>query len=262
MTLQGAIVDLDGTVYVGGDVVAGVPAALDRLRDAGLDPLFFSNNPVKDGQEYVEYLRERGVDARDGEACSSGVVTTAHLREHHADDPILCIGDDGFRDQLLDAGLTLTDDPEESAVLVASWTDEFGYEDMRRALVAVDDGTPFFGTDPDRTFQVAEETVVPGSGAIVGSIAAAVGRDPDAVFGKPSAAARAFALDRLGVSPEECLVVGDRLDTDIELGAQAGMTTVLVLSGVTDRGDIQTSPHRPDYVLEDLGDIDEVLADL
>jgi len=83
--------------------------------------------------------------------------------------------------------------------------------------------------------------------------------DPDAVLGKPSATARELVLDVLGHPPEECLVVGDRLDTDIALGDDAGMATALVLTGVTDRNGVADSPYEPDYVLDDLGDLHEVL---
>ncbi|PSP28112.1 HAD family hydrolase [Halobacteriales archaeon QH_2_65_14] len=229
--MRGAIVDLDGTVYRGGSLLPGAAEGVERLRNAGLDVLFFSNNPIEDGTAYAASLTELGIPVSPAEACSAGVVTAAYLREHRAD------------------------------VLVASWTPEFDYDDMQAALDAVDEGTAFLGTDPDRTFPT-EDGFVPGSGAITGAVAAVVGRDPDAVLGKPSDAALEFALDRLGAPPEECLVVGDRLDTDLAMGDRAGMTTVLVLTGVADREDLADSDVRPDYVIDRLGDVGSVLDDL
>jgi 4-nitrophenyl phosphatase len=105
-------------------------------------------------------------------------------------------------------------------------------------------------------------TVVPGSGAIIGSMAAVVGEQPDAILGKPSDTARDAALDRLGVDAEECLIVGDRLDTDLQMGERAGMTTVLVLSGVADRADIARSEIKPDYVIDSLGQIETILKQI
>ena len=262
MTVSGAIIDLDGTVYVGGSVVDGVPAGIEALRTAGLDLLFFSNNPVLDAEAYVQRLRNLGVDAREGETISSGEITAETLRERHADEPVLCIGSDGLREQLREVGLDLTDDPEECDVLVASWTAEFDYEDMRRALAAADDETPFYGTDPDRTFQSGEDQLLPGSGAVIGAVGSVLDREPDAIFGKPSAAARDRAVERLGVPADDCLIVGDRLDTDLEMGFRSGMTTVLVLSGVTDREQLADSGLDPDYVIDNLGAIDRVLDDL
>lgn len=259
MAFHGAIVDLDGTVYRGDELVDGAQAGIDALRAAGVDVVFFSNNPLKSGTACLDRLSNLGLDVADLQACSSGVVTTEYLVENHAADRIFCIGDGNLRDQFLAADLPLTDDPENAEVLVASWTDEFDYDDMRDALAAADDGTPFLGTDPDRTFPMPGGREVPGSGAIVGAIAATIGREPDAVLGKPSPAAREAALSRLGVSAEDCLIVGDRLDTDLRMGEDAGMTTVLVLSGVADREDIVDSDVRPDYVIDSLGDIQTVL---
>jgi HAD superfamily hydrolase (TIGR01450 family) len=259
MTLAGAIVDLDGTVYRGDSPLPGASEGIDRLRAAGLDLCFLSNNPTRDGAAYVDRLRAMGIDARPGEACSAGVATTTYLREHHAEDPVLLVGVSGLAEQCRDAGIELTDDPERAAVLVGSWDPDFGYDDMVTALRAVDDDTAFLGTDPDRTFPRPDGGEVPGSGAVVGALARTVGREPDAILGKPSETARSLALDSLGVPAEACLVVGDRLDTDLAMGARAGMTTVLVLSGVTDREDVADAEVDPDHVIEGLGEVGTVL---
>lgn len=259
--MEAAIVDLDGTVYRSEQLLPGAADGIELLREAGLDTLFFSNNPIKDGQAYAATLSELGIDATPEEACSAGVVTTEYLQRHHATDSIFSISAEGLTEQFEAAGLTVTDDPDACDVLVASWTPAFDYGDMEDALAAVDESTPFLGTDPDRIVPGADGPH-PGSGAIIGSVAAVVGRDPDQVLGKPSAAARKIALDRLGVAPEECLVIGDRLDTDLALGAEAGMTTVLVLTGVTDRSDLEKSEIQPDYVVDSLGDIGPVLGPL
>ncbi|PSP39291.1 HAD family hydrolase [Halobacteriales archaeon QH_2_66_30] len=248
MTLRGAIVDLDGTVYRGGDLVDGAATGIDALRAAGADVLFFSNNPLKDGDAYLDHLAGLGLDVDGMQACSAGVVTTEYLQAHHADEEILLIGDDGLREQLRAADLLLTTDPDQCDVLVASWTESFDYGDMQTALDAVGPDTVFLGSDPDRTFPMEDGGLVPGSGAIIGAVAAVVGRDPDAILGKPSEAALSAALDRL--------------DTDLRMGDRAGMTTVLTLSGVTDRADIADSDIEPDFIIETLGDVDAVLAEL
>lgn len=260
--MAGAIIDLDGTVYRGGALLPGAVEGVDTLRDAGFEILFCSNNPIKNGTQYVETLSDHGIAVSPGEACSAGVLTTAYLQDNHADDDILCIGTDGLRDQFRDADLQLTTDPEECDVLVASWTPTFDYGDMQDALDAVDETTTFLGTDPDRTFPMDDGRVVPGSGAVIRSVAAVVGRDPDAYLGKPSEIALEFALDKLGEPAEECLIVGDRLDTDLAMGDRAGMTTVLVLTGVSDRADVSESAIEPDYVIDGLGDIGDVLDSL
>ena len=258
MTFAGAIVDLDGTVYRGDDLLPGTAGGIDRLRTAGLDLLFFSNNPTESGEAYVDRLRRLGLDARAGEACSAGDVTTEYLLETHSEDAVMLVGSPGLREQFREAGLSLTGDPAATDVLVGSWTDEFGYDDMLVALRAVDEETTFLGTDPDRTVP-ARAGLIPGSGAVVGALSATLGRDPDAMLGKPSETALGFALERLGVDPAACLVVGDRLETDIALGERAGMTTVLVRSGVTGDAELAASDIDPDYVLDGLADIGTVL---
>ena len=258
MRLSGAIVDLDGTVYRGTELLPGAARGIDALRAAGLDVLFFSNNPTKGGEEYAADLAQLGIDVSPERVCSAGTASARYLCSHHQTDEILVIGSDGLRTQLRQVGLTLTTDPDAADVVLVSWTDAFGYEDLQTALDAGD--VPFYGTDPDRIVPT-ESGIAPGSGAIVDAVAATIDRAPDTILGKPSPVARQLALDRLGVSSEECLVVGDRLDTDLALGAQAGMTTVLVLSGVTDRDAIGDAPVDPDYVLAGLGEIKRVLED-
>jgi len=132
---------------------------------------------------------------------------------------------------------------------------------MDAALQAVDDATVFLGTDPDRTFPREDDREEPGSGAIVGALAATVGRDPDAMLGKPSEFMAERVTARLGVDPAACLVVGDRLSTDLLMGDRVGMTTVLVLSGVSDKDDIAASEVDPDHIVDSLADIETVLAE-
>jgi HAD superfamily hydrolase (TIGR01450 family) len=259
MPFRGAIVDLDGTVYRSRELLPGAAAGVERLRRAGCDRLFFSNNPTRTGASYADLLRDHGIDVADDEALSAGEVTTDYLVREHAGEAVLLIGSDGLREQLAAAGVALTEDPHAADVLLASWTSAFDYEDMRTALAAVDESTVFLGTDPDRTWPAADDQVIPGSGAIIRAIAGVVDRDPDAVLGKPSAPALQAARERLGNPLADCLVVGDRPDTDLALGERAGMTTVLVLSGTTDRDDLTGAAIQPDHVIADLGEIGRVL---
>ena len=255
--LSGAIVDLDGTVYRGDSLLPGAAEGIATLRQAGLSVAFFSNDPRKNGSQYAAALAQLGIEAAPAAIYSAGVVTTRVLRRDHPDDQLFVIGADGLKTQLREAGLALTTDPDAADVLLVSWTDEFAYADLQAALAVGD--VPFYGTDPDRIVPT-ENGIAPGSGAIVDAVAATIGREPDAVFGKPSAAARKAVLDQLGLPPEDCLVVGDRPDTDLLLGAEVGMTTVLVLSGVTDRSALAASPLDPDYVLANLGEIETVVS--
>ena len=262
MTVSGAIVDLDGTVYHGDTLLPGAASAIDALRERGLTLCFFSNNPIHDGSEYVERLRGLGVDAREGEACSSGVVTREYLDGTHAGDDVFVIGSDPLRSMVEGTAARLVEDPAETDVLLASWTDGFHYRDMVDALRAVDEGTAFLGTDPDRTFPGEDGDPVPGSGAVINAVAGVIEREPDRILGKPSEIAVQAALERLDCPPSECLVVGDRLETDIAMGERNGMTTVLVRTGVSNERALERSAVTPDHVIDSLADIEGVLASL
>lgn len=257
---RGVVLDLDGTVYRGGSPIAGAPAAIERLRERGLNVLFFSNNPTKTRGDYVARLREMGIDATETEVLSAGTVTTGYLRENHAEDRTYLVGAPGLREQLAAADLPLTDDTDAADVLVTSWTDAFDYRQMTDAYRAGKDGATFIGTDPDRLVPASGDRMVPGSGAITNAVAGVLERDPDRVLGKPSPEAVGMAGEALGVPLAECLVVGDRLNTDLALGDRAGMTTVLVRTGVATDAHVAASDVTPDYVLDSLADIDTVLG--
>lgn len=258
MQYEGAVLDLDGTIYRGDEPVPGAATAVERLREAGLGVLFFSNNPTKSGDAYVERLASFGIDARPSEVLSSGTVTTRYLLENHDDDAVFVVGSDGLRRQFEAADVDLVADATAADVLVVSWDRDFDYDDMLAGYRALEAGATFYGTDPDLLVPSANG-LVPGSGAIVNAVGGAADAEPEAVFGKPSATARRAAFDALDAPPERCLVVGDRLDTDVALGERAGATSVLVRSGVATDADVAVSPVEPDYVLDSLADVESLL---
>ena len=259
MEFSGAVLDVDGTVVRGNEPIPGAPTGYRRIREAGIETLFVSNNPTKAPPAYVDRLGAAGYDVDAEHVFTAGAVTTRYLREHHAADDLFCIADSGVVDQLDAAGLATTDDVDAADVLVASIDREFDYDDLCAALWALERDIPFIGTDPDVVIP-APERDVPGSGAVINAIAGVAEREPDAVLGKPSDTAIEMVRERLPYPPEECLVVGDRLDTDIALGERAGMTTVLVRSGVTDDDALAASDISPDHVLDDLGGIDRIIG--
>lgn len=258
MEYRGAIVDLDGTVYRGDSLVPGSRAAIERLRDRGLDLLFVTNNPTRTREAYVERLAGMGLEVSREEVLSAGTVTTEFLAEHHGDDDLFVVGSDGLREQFAAADLVAVDDPDSADVVVTSHDYRFDYDDMTRAVWALDAADTFVGTDPDRTYPGRDDRDYPGSGAITHAVAAAAERDPDRELGKPAPETLDIALDHLGHDPDECFVVGDRANTDVALGESAGMTTVLVLTGTTRRRDLPVSPE-PDHVIDALSEIDAVL---
>lgn len=282
MDVRGVIFDVDGTLVRGEEPIAGAEAGLTAVERAGLRRLFVSNNPTKLPSAYERRLGRAGVAVDVDEVITAGTVTTTYLTEHHAEDEIAVVGESGLIELLRSAGLSVSRiDPQgatgESStdghdagprgdggvtpdVLVASVDREFHYETLRECLwLLEDDAVTFLGTDPDIVIPAAEGDI-PGSGAVIDAIANVAGREPETVFGKPSDAARRMALDRLGLPAEDVLVVGDRLDTDIALGESVGMTTALVRTGVTDEAELAASPIEPDYVLDTLAELPDLLT--
>ncbi|MFB6084761.1 MAG: HAD-IIA family hydrolase [Halorientalis sp.] len=261
MTYRGVVLDLDGTVYRGNELLPGAAETVDAIRTRDISLCCCSNNPTKTRAEYVDRLAGMGVEIDESEVLSAGTVTTDYLADEHVGENCFLIGSPGLREQLVAAGVTLTDDPSAADVLVASWDRGFDYDDMTDGLRALEDPTTtFVGSDPDRTVPASGGRSVPGSGAIIGAVAAVADRDPDRVMGKPSPEAIDAVGEVLGVSPGECLLVGDRLNTDIAMGERAGMTTALVLTGAADRDDVADADVTPDHVLDSIGDVPELLG--
>ena len=260
MTLRAALIDIDGTVVRGDTLLPGAVDGVTILRKAGFDLLFLSNNPTKTSAGYAAHLRKLGLDVTDDEVLTSADATADHLARERPDERLFVIGSDPLLGLFEERDLTVVDDPDEADAVVASFDSGFDYADLTAALWAIDGGADLLGTDPDRSVPAAGGRLVPGSGAILRAVAAAAEREPDRVLGKPSQATVDLALSRLGVDATECLMIGDRLTTDIRMGERAGMVTVLVLTGVTDRADLDDAAVTPDHVLASLGKIDQVLS--
>lgn len=259
MSHDGVVLDVDGTLIRGSEPIPGAVDAVERLREAGLAPAFVSNNPIQTRQAYADRLAGYGFSLDRSELITAGSVTAEVLAREHGAERLYVVGEDGLEEQLRAADLELVEDHAEADVLVASIDREFSYDELTTALWALSDPeVRFVGTDPDRTIPT-EDREVPGSGAIINAIAGVTGREPDAMMGKPAPSAVETIERTLELSAEDCLIVGDRLDTDIAMGERAGMTTVLVRTGVTDERALAESELEPDHVLDSVADVDSVL---
>lgn len=261
---DGVVFDVDGTLLRGTAAIPGAPAAVQRVRDAGASVVFVTNNPTRTPGSYVEKLAEAGIQASVDEVVTSGTTTAAFLQRNYHGEPAFVVGEDGLVSQVADAGIDVREDPTRARGVVASIDRGFTYDQLTDALRAFETDVDWFvGTDPDRTIPTTDG-LVPGSGAIVESIAAVAERRPDVVLGKPHAFTRALVFERLGCDPGDVLVVGDRLDTDVAFGRRAGATTVLVQTGIDDYerpppGDPESDRREadvvPDHVCSDVTSI-------
>ncbi|ELY43477.1 HAD-IIA family hydrolase [Natronorubrum sulfidifaciens] len=255
---EAAILDVDGTIVRGEELLPNVTDGLYALEDAGIDRLLFSNNPTRGSDHYGSKLEPYGIEIDPDTVLTSATVSAAYLATNHPDERVYLVGSDRLEAILSEAAIEVTDDPDGADVVLGSFDTDFSYGSLWDALCALEDDVPFYGTDPDATIPV-DDGEIPGTGAILAAMEAVAGREPDAILGKPSSIAATAAMDRLGVAPERTLVVGDRLDTDIALGSRAGMTTALVQTGVTDQATLESATIQPDYVLESLADVETLL---
>ncbi|MFP8955274.1 HAD-IIA family hydrolase [Natrialbaceae archaeon A-CW3] len=253
------ILDVDGTIVRGERLIPGAVEGLTAIRDADCDRLLFSNNPTRGAAHYGERLSAHDITVDPHYVLTSATVSAEYLARTHPDDTLFLVGEPRLRHVLEGASLSVTDEPAGADVVVGSIDRDLTYDDLQRALVALEAADAFYGTDPDTTIPT-EGGMSPGSGAIIASLEAIAGRKVDTILGKPSAIAADAALDRLGSEPERTLIVGDRLNTDVELGRRAGMGTALVTTGVMGRADLADVEEEPTYVLDSLAELEGVLA--
>jgi HAD superfamily hydrolase (TIGR01450 family) len=248
-----ALLDLDGVVYVGPDAVPGVPAALAEARRRGMRLGFVTNNASRRPEEVAGHLTELGVAADPGDVITSAqAAATVVVRALGAGGRVLPVGGPGVAAALAEVGLTVVDRAEDDpAAVVQGYGRDVGWAQLAEAVVAVRRGARHVATNADATIP-SPRGPLPGNGALVGVVSAVTGQQPQ-VTGKPDPAMHEECVRRTGARTP--LVVGDRLDTDIEGARRAGAASLLVLTGVTDPAALLAAAplHRPDLLAADAG---------
>ncbi len=231
------IVDLDGTVYVGDELVPGSVEALDDLRAAGKGVAFVTNNPRLSGEDYVRKLWKLGVRASLADVVTVGGATQHLLAETRSGRTAFVIGSPAIQQHVTEAGLRVmngTDLASRAEVVLVAGTDQVDYDDLRTATLAVRRGADFLATSRDPTYPMPDG-MWPGTGALLAAVETAAERTA-ATIGKPEPQLMITAMDRLGDA--RTLVIGDRLDTDGAAAAGAKVDFALVLSGGATRDEI------------------------
>jgi HAD superfamily hydrolase (TIGR01450 family) len=250
----GYVLDLDGTVYLDDVPIPGVPESIAAIRAAGSRVVFLTNKPLDRPAAYARKLSAMGIPADDRDVVSSIDALLAYLRTHPPDGPILPVTEPLLAEVLVEAGHALTDDPGEAAMVVVSWDRTFDYAKLERAFHAVRGGARLVATNPD-PFCPGPNGGQPDCAAMLAAIEACTGARAEAVVGKPSPFMAAAILERLGLPASEVVLVGDRLLTDVRMAHEAGMASVLVLSGATRPADLLDVERGPDYLLDDLAQL-------
>lgn len=229
------IFDLDGTVYLGDELLPQAREIIERIRGAGGRTLFLSNNPTKDPQMYADKLAGLGIPAAVQDIVNPIVTMRDWLLEHHAGDGIYPIGEPPLVNALRTAGLRLTDDPSEIRVVVGSFDRTFEYSKLQTAFDALwrSDRAILVTTNPDRYCPMPGGRGQPDAAGIIAAIEATAEVRCQVNTGKPGQIMVRTLLRRLAADVQDCLMVGDRVSTDIAMARVAGMDSALVLSGDT-----------------------------
>ncbi|MFC7079912.1 HAD-IIA family hydrolase [Halorussus caseinilyticus] len=255
--------DLDGTVYLDDELVDGADGVIESLREQGVDVYFLTNNSSKWKDDYADRLTNLGVPADPEDVLLSTDGVLQHLRRTDPDG-VFVLGTETMRDALADRGVEVVEDPDfgddAPETVVVGFDTELTYEKARNATLAVRKGATFLLAHPDAVCPTAEG-FVPDCGAIGAMIERATDRQPDRVFGKPNVEMIGPVLDAEGYAPDEVAVVGDRLETDVQLAENVGCESVCVLSGDATRVDVEASDRSPSLVAPTVAALSEFVGE-
>ena len=248
------VFDLDGTVYLGDALLPNAHRAITTLRAQGKRTVFLSNNPTHTRQEYAAKLTRLGLPTAVNDIINSSMVMVDFLKRHLPGGRLFVIGEQPLYNDLRDAGFTFASGFDEINAVIASFDRTFTYAKLQIAFDAIRHGARFFATNGDRYCPV------PGGGqpdaaAIIAAIEACTNTQCEAVVGKPSTYMMDAVMSLLRLSPGRCLMTGDRLETDVQMGINAGMASALTLTGATRLADAQATSIKPTYIINDLGEL-------
>lgn len=264
--IRNLILDMDGVLWHRDRPVPGLAAFFEQLERSAIGYVLATNNARKTAAQYSEKLAGFGVSVPAGQILTSAEVAATYVRATYPQAAqAYVVGDSGLRLAIAAQGFQLLDDDgfvgdgATADVVVVGFTPHFCYDQLASATYLINGGARFVGTNPDVTFPT-EYGPLPGAGSMLSFLATATGVQPT-VLGKPGPAIFEQALQVLGGTPLDTVMVGDRLETDIKGGHEAGLRTVLLLSGISNMDDVNNSDVRPDWILEDLAAFTEFLRD-
>jgi len=250
----GILADLDGTINRGDMLIPGAREIYDELSSRGVRWMFLSNNATRTAALLARRIESLGLDVTADQVVNSASALIRCLSRERPEARVYVVGEPPLIEAIKDAGITVVDDSRDVDIVVAAMDREFGYAKLANAQGAICSGAAFWATNLDPSVPV-ENGIRPGAGAIIAAIATAAEHPPDRVFGKPSPDLAFIALEQMGLSADVCLVVGDRMTTDVLCARNAGIDSALVLTGAISREDLPRFSYAPDYIFDSIADI-------
>jgi arabinose operon protein AraL len=269
LPIDGLIFDLDGTVYLGDRALPGSVDALAELRRRGKQTLFVSNKPLDPRTTYATKLTHLGIPTAAREVITAAYVLGQHLAQHLPHLRYYVVGEENLRAELRGYGLQLVDeladqdervvmDPTGIDAVIIAFDRTLDYRKLNTAYQALRQGARFFATNADKTCPLPGGAI-PDAGATLTALEHISGRQVELVAGKPSPLILQVALAQLQLPPDRCLMVGDRLETDIRMGQAAGMATAVTLTGVATRHEAEQLTPPPTFIMANLGELIELI---
>ncbi|MDF2721577.1 MAG: haloacid dehalogenase [Paenibacillus sp.] len=248
---EGYFFDLDGTVFIGDRLLPGVKETISLLRKRRKIVRFLTNTTIRTRKQCQSRLQELGLEVGIDEIVTAAYLSAVFLQELSPKPNVLVIGEPALTAELHELGVATTDEPGDATHVLVGMDMQFDYAKLHKAMKAVRCGAQLIAANPDPYCPV-EGDVIPDTWAMVQAIEAASCVKAAAVIGKPSEYYASKVLEWTGLRRERCLMIGDRLETDILFGRLHRMHTALVLTGVTTERELEQSTIRPDYVWRTL----------
>lgn len=254
------LLDMDGTLYIGDRLFDGVPEFLRHVRSMGGRYLFLTNNSSRGVEGYIEKMRRLGIETERSDYLTSVDVTIAALQRERPEKKCYVFGTRSFYSQLRDAGIPVTAQPDPDVdILLCGFDRELTFQKLEDACILLNRGAEFWATNPDWVCPTWYGSV-PDCGSVCRMLTTATGRTPR-FLGKPQPDMAILAMARTGFAPEQTVLLGDRIYTDIACGAGAGIDTVFVLSGEGTEADIEKFGVQPTWVRRDIAALLQELED-
>ncbi|MFR3294592.1 MAG: HAD-IIA family hydrolase [[Clostridium] innocuum] len=255
-TIKLFVLDMDGTFYLGNQILDGALQFLKRLEDTGREFLFFTNNSSKTGAEYMRKLNRMGCTISRRQIMTSADVTIAFLKTYHRKQTVYLVAMESLKQEFLQQGISLTDNMQPDVVVV-TFDQSLTYEKLRKSCAYIRNGAVFLATHLDINCPT-EDGFIPDCGAMCAAISLSTGIQPR-YLGKPFPETLAMIQQHTGYQKEEIAIVGDRLYTDVACGVKHGASGILVLSGETKEEDICRYDITPSAV---YGSLQDMIQDL
>jgi 4-nitrophenyl phosphatase len=255
--IQCFLLDMDGTFYLEERLLPGALEFIEVIRAQGKEYIFLTNNSSRNRGHYAKKISRMGLDVPENRIFTSGEATALFLKRKSPGARIYVVGTEFLEEEFRQHGFVLDEQNPEMVVLGFDTT--LTYQKLWKLCDLVRAGLPYFATHPDLNCPT-KDGFMPDIGAMIAFVQTSTGRLPDQVIGKPNRTIIEEMSNKLHIPLEQLAMVGDRLYTDIALGENTGITTILVLSGETQPADLDESPFKPDYIFNHIGEVAHYLA--